>query len=84
MNAPVAATEDLIYSVRTHRQAHVQPAAGAHAPAFAMYEQMRAICEDHQQDRSIKAMILTGPGDKASRPAHDIAIPSLQDCAGCA
>ena len=37
-----------------------------------MYEQMAAICESVNKDRSIKAMILTGTGDKAFASGTDI------------
>jgi enoyl-CoA hydratase/carnithine racemase len=42
------------------------------ALTFAMYEQMAAICESVNDDRSIKAMILTGAGDKAFASGTDI------------
>ena len=37
-----------------------------------MYEQMASICETINADRSIKAMILTGAGDKAFASGTDI------------
>ena len=37
-----------------------------------MYEQMAAICESINADRSIKALILTGAGDKAFASGTDI------------
>ncbi len=91
MNAPVSATEDLIYAVEDGiaRLTFNRPQA-RNALTFAMYEQMAAICETVNADRSIKAMILTGTGDKAFasggvriRHRH-FAIPRLQDLAGCA
>src|SRR5437879_13802338 len=73
MNAPVTATEDLIYSVTDGiaRLTFNRPQA-RNALTFAMYEQMAAICETVNADRSIKAMILTGAGDKAFASGTDI------------
>ena len=73
MNAPVAATEDLIYSVEDGiaRLTFNRPQA-RNALTFAMYERMAAICEDVNKDRSIKVMILTGTGDKAFASGTDI------------
>src|SRR5256885_8243161 len=73
MNAPVAATEDLIYSVEDGiaRLTFNRPEA-RNALTFAMYEQMATICETVNEDRSIKAMILTGAGDKAFASGTDI------------
>ena len=73
MNAPVAATEDLIYSVEDGiaRLTFNRPQA-RNALTFAMYEQMASICEAVNKDRSIKAMILTGAGDKAFASGTDI------------
>src|SRR3977135_3937409 len=73
MNAPVSATEDLIYAVEDGiaRLTFNRPQA-RNALTFAMYEQMAAICETVNADRSIKAMILTGPGDTAFASGTDI------------
>src|ERR1017187_1647837 len=73
MNAPVQATEDLIYVVEDGiaRLTFNRPQA-RNALTFAMYEQMAAICEAINADRSIKAMILTGTGDKAFASGTDI------------
>ena len=75
MNAPVLvpATEDLIYVVEDGiaRMTFNRPQA-RNALTFAMYEQMAAICEEVNADRSIKAMILTGTGDKAFASGTDI------------
>src|SRR5882672_6426461 len=73
MNAPVQATEDLIYVVEDGiaRLTFNRPQA-RNALTFAMYEQMAAICETVNADRSIKAMILTGTGDKAFASGTDI------------
>ena len=73
MNAPVQATEDLLYHVEDGI-AHLtfnRPQA-RNALTFAMYERMAAICEAVNADRSIKAMILTGTGDKAFASGTDI------------
>src|SRR3954453_5696401 len=84
MNAPVAATEDLIYSVEDGiaRLTFNRPQA-RNALTFAMYERMATICEAINNDRSIKAMILTGAGDKAFASGTDIsqfrAFKSAQD-----
>ena len=73
MNAPVAATEDLLYSVEDGiaRITFNRPQA-RNALTFAMYERMAAICEEINADRSIKALILTGAGDKAFASGTDI------------
>src|SRR5512138_2723603 len=73
MNAPVTATEDLIYSVKDGiaRITFNRPQA-RNALTFAMYEQMASICESINQDRSIKALIVTGAGDKAFASGTDI------------
>src|SRR5436309_12232829 len=73
MNAPVAASEDLLYSVEDGiaRLTFNRPQA-RNALTFAMYEQMAAICETINNDHSIKAMILTGAGDKAFASGTDI------------
>src|SRR5260370_34205538 len=73
MNAPVTATEDLIYSVEAGiaRLTFNRPQA-RNALTFAMYEQMASICESVNKDRSIKVMILTGAGDKAFASGTDI------------
>src|SRR5947209_15607326 len=73
MNVPVQATEDLIYGVEDGiaRITFNRPQA-RNALTFAMYEQMAAICETINKDRSIKAMILTGTGEKAFASGTDI------------
>src|SRR3977135_717338 len=73
MNAPVQATEDLIYGAEgaIARIPFNRPQA-RNALTFAMYEQMAAICETVNADRSIKAMILTGTGEKAFASGTDI------------
>ena len=60
MNAPVAATEDLIYSI-DNGIAHLtfnRPQA-RNALTFAMYEQLASICKSVNADRSIKAVSYT-------------------------
>src|SRR5258705_7529624 len=73
MNAPVSASEDLLYVVEDGmaRLTFNRPQA-RNALTFAMYEQMAAICQSINADRSIKAMILTGAGDKAFASGTDI------------
>jgi enoyl-CoA hydratase len=73
MSAPVTEAEDLIYTV-TDGIAHLtfnRPQA-RNALTFAMYERMATICETINGDRSIKAMILTGAGEKAFASGTDI------------
>ena len=73
MNAPVTATEDLIYSVADGiaRITFNRPQA-RNALTFAMYEQMADICESINKDRSIKVLVMTGAGDKAFASGTDI------------
>src|ERR1700736_3034970 len=73
MNAPVQASEDLLYAVKDGI-AHLtfnRPQA-RNALTFAMFERMAAVCETVNSDRSIKAMILTGTGHKAFASGTDI------------
>lgn len=73
MNAPVTGTEDLLYAVEDGiaKITFNRPQA-RNAMTFAMYEQLASICEAINQDRSIKALILTGAGDKAFASGTDI------------
>src|SRR5207248_2170718 len=73
MNAAVQTTEDLLYVVDDGiaRLTFNRPQA-RNALTFAMYEQMAVVCEIVNNDRSIKAMILTGAGDKAFASGTDI------------
>jgi enoyl-CoA hydratase/carnithine racemase len=73
MNAPLQATEDLLYDVQdgVARMTFNRPQA-RNALTFAMYERMAAICASVNADRSIKAMILTGAGEKAFASGTDI------------
>src|SRR3982751_6508827 len=73
MNAPTTANEDLLYSVTDGiaRLTFNRPQA-RNALTFAMYERMAEICQEINADRSIKALILTGAGDKAFASGTDI------------
>src|SRR5262249_14187860 len=73
MNAPATTSEDLLYSVQDGiaRLTFNRPQA-RNALTFAMYEQMASICEAINADHSIKALILTGAGDKAFASGTDI------------
>jgi enoyl-CoA hydratase len=73
MNAPAQANDDLLYSVDDGiaRITFNRPQA-RNALTFAMYERMAAICHEVNADRSIKALILTGAGDKAFASGTDI------------
>ena len=73
MNAPTAANEDLLYSVQDGiaRITFNRPQA-RNAMTFAMYDRMAEICQEINADRSIKALILTGAGDKAFASGTDI------------
>src|SRR2546421_12208564 len=73
MNAAVQTTEDLLYVVDDGivRLTFNRPQA-RNALTFAMYERMAEICDNVNADRSIKAMILTGTGEKAFASGTDI------------
>jgi len=73
MNASTATHEDLLYSVQDGiaRITFNRPQA-RNALTFAMYERMAEICQEINADRSIKALILTGAGDKAFASGTDI------------
>jgi enoyl-CoA hydratase len=66
-------TEELLYDVRdgiarvTFNRPHAR-----NALTFAMYERLAEICGAVNQDRSIRALILTGAGDKAFAAGTDI------------
>jgi enoyl-CoA hydratase/carnithine racemase len=64
---------DLLYSVEDGiaRLTFNRPQA-RNALTFAMYEQMASICDAINADRSIKALIMTGAGDKAFASGTDI------------
>jgi enoyl-CoA hydratase len=71
--APSASDQDLLYEVTDGigRITFNRPQA-RNALTFAMYEGMAKICEQANSDRSIKALILTGAGDKAFASGTDI------------
>ncbi|TYO68539.1 enoyl-CoA hydratase [Bradyrhizobium hipponense] len=73
MNAPTTTNEDLLYSVQDGiaRITFNRPQA-RNALTFAMYERMAEICQEINADRSIKALILIGAGDKAFASGTDI------------
>jgi len=73
MNMAAPANDDLLYSVTDGiaRVTFNRPQA-RNAMTFAMYEQLAAICEQANTDRSIKVLILTGAGDKAFASGTDI------------
>jgi enoyl-CoA hydratase/carnithine racemase len=84
MNTTPSADQDLLYTVEDGigRLTFNRPQA-RNALTFAMYERMAAICAEINADRSIKALILTGAGDKAFASGTDIsqfrAFASAQD-----
>ncbi|MBC7802163.1 MAG: enoyl-CoA hydratase/isomerase family protein [Gemmatimonadaceae bacterium] len=68
-----AIADDLLYRV-TDGIAHVtfnRPQA-RNAMLFSMYERLEAICAEIDADRSIRALVLTGAGDKAFAAGTDI------------
>jgi enoyl-CoA hydratase len=73
MNAPLDASDDLLYCVEDGiaRLTFNRPQA-RNALTFAMYDKMASICEAINADRSIKALILSGAGDKAFASGTDI------------
>ncbi|WP_322516050.1 enoyl-CoA hydratase/isomerase family protein [Rhodopseudomonas palustris] len=73
MNATVSADDELLYVVEDGiaRLTFNRPQA-RNALTFAMYERMAAICAQINEDRAIKALILTGAGDKAFASGTDI------------
>jgi enoyl-CoA hydratase/carnithine racemase len=66
-------TDDLLYETRDGiaRITFNRPQA-RNALTFAMYERMAAICEQIDNDRTTKVLILTGAGDKAFAAGTDI------------
>ncbi|WP_316183850.1 MULTISPECIES: enoyl-CoA hydratase/isomerase family protein [unclassified Bradyrhizobium] len=73
MTAPATGSDDLIYAVDDGiaKITFNRPQA-RNAMTFAMYDRMASICEAINADRSIKALILTGAGDKAFASGTDI------------
>jgi len=66
-------TEELIHEVRdgVARVTFNRPQA-RNALTFAMYERLAEICSSINQDRSIRALIITGAGEKAFAAGTDI------------
>ncbi len=71
--ADSGATEDLLYEVRDGiaRVTFNRPQA-RNAMLFGMYERLVEICTEVEADRSIRALILTGAGEKAFAAGTDI------------
>ena len=67
------AGQELLYEVRDGiaRVTFNRPQA-RNALTFAMYDRLAEICEAANKDRSIKAMLLTGAGEKAFAAGTDI------------
>ena len=67
------ADDELLYEVRDGiaRVTFNRPQA-RNALTFAMYERLAAVCAEVDADRSIKAMLLTGAGDRAFAAGTDI------------
>lgn len=65
--------QDLLYEVRDGiaRVTFNRPQA-RNALTFAMYDRLAEVCEAADKDRSIKAMLLTGAGEKAFAAGTDI------------
>ena len=66
-------TDDILFEVREGigRVTFNRPQA-RNAFTFQMYERLAEICEEANKDPAIKAMILTGAGDKAFASGTDI------------
>jgi enoyl-CoA hydratase/carnithine racemase len=66
-------SDDLLYEIRDGiaRVTFNRPQA-RNALTFDMYERLAAICAEVDKDRSIRAMLLTGAGDKAFAAGTDI------------
>src|SRR5439155_10854715 len=73
MSVRATDTDELLYDVRDGI-GHItfnRPQA-RNALTFAMYERIAEICAEIETDRSIKALVLTGAGDKAFAAGTDI------------
>ena len=72
MSAALQEADDIIYEIRG-RIGHVtfNRPASRNALTFAMYEQLSAICAGAERD-GLRALILTGAGDKAFAAGTDI------------
>jgi enoyl-CoA hydratase/carnithine racemase len=68
-----ATTDDLLYSVENGigRITFNRPQA-RNALTFAMYERVAAICEEINTDPSVRALVITGAGEKAFAAGTDI------------
>jgi enoyl-CoA hydratase len=73
MTDTATANEDILYEVRDGIAfvTFNRPQA-RNAFTFAMYERLAEICAEVDQDRSIRAMVLTGAGGKAFAAGTDI------------
>jgi enoyl-CoA hydratase/carnithine racemase len=73
VNNVAPAGDDLIYNVRDGVGYVVfnRPQA-RNAMTFAMYERLAEICEAVNEDRSIRALLMTGAGEKAFAAGTDI------------
>ena len=71
--APDAPADELLYTVEDGigKITFNRPQA-RNAMTFGMYERMAEICEAANEDRGVKAIILTGAGDKAFAAGTDI------------
>jgi len=75
MNETATGTDELLFEIREGGVAQVtfnRPHA-RNALTFAMYDGLAEICRRANEDRSVKAIILTGAGDKAFAAGTDIA-----------
>jgi enoyl-CoA hydratase/carnithine racemase len=73
MDDRTPAGEDLLYDVRdgVGYVTFNRPQA-RNAMTFAMYERLAGICESANDDRSIRALLITGAGEKAFAAGTDI------------
>lgn len=74
MTTEAAPTDELLYAVDDGGIARItlnRPHA-RNALTFAMYEGLVALCERIETDRAVKAVIVTGAGDKAFAAGTDI------------
>ena|SRR5690242_9810354 len=73
MDQQPTATNDLLFDVREGiGWATFNRPQARNAFTFAMYERLAAICEQANADRSIKAIVFQGAGDKAFAAGTDI------------
>jgi enoyl-CoA hydratase len=73
MNQSPAPSDDILYDQRDGigRVTFNRPQA-RNAFTFAMYERLAQICEEANQDRTIKVLVFQGAGDKAFAAGTDI------------